>query len=256
MPEVEKDEFGRDIRPQSPPAPTNLKPTQLPPPETAPMPPNDQISISQEKPSVAETSTHSSEALASEQSMQKEPENFDLTTADFSSPSSWEALATLWQSNYGYFPSTEELMGFVMSRGMGGSDVPSQSGAQHGWSNPEWVPQDTSVEQVWKGQSRGRGRGGSRGNYSRSGRGSGHNHSDSIHQGQWGNTRAGYEGQDSDAIVLSGPSSMDDNNTDQLPSPQSGLPVEGQGLTGGLGGKMQRVGDKWVFVRDSTSVVP
>jgi len=260
---IEKDEFGRDIRPPSPdtpksaptpPDPAVAVPAQPPPPvpslESGSPVTNNAMSISEKKTSIAAANTPNTIVASNSNSKQLEEVKFDVTTADFSLPSSWEALAKMWEANYGYCPSTEELMAFVMARNMAGA-VASQSGGQQMWTNQSWPGSGTS------GQSWQAGAGG-QGNYSQAGQ-MGYGYGS---QAQWGYTNTAFE-PNSDAVVLGGGTGESVDNgekpasgnsaIDQTAAPQAESKSEGgQSGGGGLPGKMQRVGDKWVFVRDSS----
>lgn len=243
-PEPGKDEFGRDIRPASPSpeAPADI-PTQPPPlPPAAPVvrtqtvepPPaaltsnHDQMSLT---PSVdANTSSRAPDAVVvpNEIPSQQGLENFSLATFDFTAPSSWEALGKMWQVTHGYLPSTEQLMEFVMSGGA--AVVASQQQQQQpewnggpGWGGIQTGPQPRRGARGRGGFSRGRGYGG--GNFARDGE---------RWQSDMGET---------DAIVLGG------GDTDAMMVESADSSEKG----GGLGGRMQRVGEKWVFVRDPIS---
>ncbi|KAJ7504290.1 hypothetical protein B0H11DRAFT_510253 [Mycena galericulata] len=241
VPEAGKDEFGRDIRPASPSPvpPANNIPTQSPPPpplgvrtQTVESPPaaaltsnHDQMSLT---PSVdANTSSRAPDAaivsnkIPSAQGM----ENFSLATFDFTAPSSWEALGKMWQVTHGHPPSMEQLMEFVMSGGVMGPQ-PQQQRPPEWTGGPSWgaVPTGPPPRRGTRG----------RGGFSR-GRG--------YYGG--GNARDGQERWHSDmgetdAIVLGG------GGEDTTMVEESAQPEKG----GGLGGRMQRVGEKWVFVRD------
>ncbi|KAF7370518.1 hypothetical protein MSAN_00683800 [Mycena sanguinolenta] len=259
-PEPGKDEFGRDIRPASPsPEPSaanNGIPAQPPPPaassaaaapavvrteEPVEPPPaaaltsnHDQMSLT---PSVdANTSSRAPDAAVvvpnEVPSQQQGMENFSLATFDFTAPSSWEALGKMWQVTHGVLPSTEQLMAFVMSGGVmtgPAAGVPNQQQL----SQTEWTG-----GHAWGGGSAGmqpgrgiRGRGGfSRGRGRAYGGGFARDGQDRWHS-DMGQT---------DAIVLGG------GDTDAMEV--EGADVPGKG--GGGGGRMQRVGEKWVFVRD------
>ncbi|KAG6865330.1 hypothetical protein C0991_003430 [Blastosporella zonata] len=259
-PSAGKDEFGRDIRPQSPEngntpppkpdipqTPHELSPahasTITPPASTSETPfPTTEPTVD---PSAALTSNHDRMSLspliaantsssipsapiaANTVSAQHGLEKFNPMTFDFTSPASWEALGKMWQVTNGYLPSTEELGQFVMSGGQApfaSTPAPVQV--------PTW--QSTPNHQGWRGRGRGRGgfnRGGFYGNVRDA-------------QDEWGQE----ETQGTDAIVLGGGSDpgfeaityTDSNSADQ---------VHG----GGTGGRMQRIGDKWVFVREPVS---
>jgi protein NRD1 len=155
-------------------------------------------------------------------------ENFSLATFDFTAPSSWEALGKMWQVTHGYLPSTEQLMEFVMSGGA--AVVASQQQQQQpewnggpGWGGIQTGPQPRRGARGRGGFSRGRSYGG--GNFARDGE---------RWQSDMGET---------DAIVLGG------GDTDAMMVESADSSEKG----GGLGGRMQRVGEKWVFVRDPIS---
>ena len=149
------------------------------------------------------------ESRSGETGATKGPGGFDLTTFDFTSPASWEALGKAWEATNGVTPTQEMLMQFVMmsSMGMGmgmgigmggfGVEQPQNQweGAQgsEGWSagGPGW--NDGDVEVVGETQ--------------------------------------GQEKPDVEAIDLDGDS-----------------PVLGERSVGSTG-KMQKIGDRWVFVR-------
>ncbi|KAH7926054.1 hypothetical protein BV22DRAFT_1010056, partial [Leucogyrophana mollusca] len=213
------------------------------------------IPVSEPLPTVAantsaqRTESHTSSSAASQPKL----DQFDITTFDFTAPSSWEALGKMWQATYGYPPSQEELMQFIMAGGAAAAaPVAGQlGGAQTGqWMEGGW---NGSVVQGGHGY-RGTGRGGrGRGGYTRGGHGGsfGHgNYQDSERRGY----NAGYD-QHSDAIVLGGDSDGQDDSAgatmqlhtgdqNQLQENNSSMP---QAV--GTGGRMQRVGDKWVFVK-------
>ncbi|KAF8216614.1 hypothetical protein K438DRAFT_1703646 [Mycena galopus ATCC 62051] len=260
-PEPGKDEFGRDIRPASPsPEPSMngiqaqpTQPTQPSPPPAAP-PPVVRTETVEPPPAAALTSNHDQMSLTPSvdantssrapdaavvvsnkiPSQQQGMENFSLATFDFTAPSSWEALGKMWQVTNGYLPSTEQLMAFVMSGGVmsgGAAGVPNQQPLpQTEWAGGQgWSGGGGGQQPRRGGRGRGgfsRGRGGYGGNFARDGQGW---HSD------MGET---------DAIVLGG------GDTDAMDvTPESPGSTEKTG-GGGPGGRMQRVGEKWVFVRD------
>ncbi|KAJ7446765.1 hypothetical protein FB451DRAFT_787082 [Mycena latifolia] len=235
--EAGKDEFGRDIRPPSPsPEPPSDIATQPPPPpppvvrtQSVEPPPaaaltsnHDQMSLT---PSVdANTSSRAPDAaiVSNKIPSQQGMENFSLATFDFTAASSWEALGKMWQVTHGYLPSTEQLMEFVMS---GGAAVVPQQQQQPGWAagGQGWggIPSNPQPRRGARGRggfTRGRGSGG---NFARDG------------QERW------HDMGQTDAIVLGG------GDTDVAMPEDAGPPEKG--------GRMQRVGEKWMFVRDSGS---
>ncbi|KAJ7066531.1 hypothetical protein C8F01DRAFT_1123607 [Mycena amicta] len=247
-----KDEFGRDIRPASPsPEPPDdivdvVVPAQPPvaaaananvtsPP--APFASNHESQMSLPPSVDANTSSRPAAAVPSKASaggggqQQGDLASFDLTTFNFTSPASWEALGKIWQASVGTAPTMEELMQFVMSGGMaaGGGQQQTQPPAQQQWSGHGGHSSWRGQQQQGYNRGGGRGRGGfSRG---RGGYGGG---------GDW------QDNSGTDAIVLGG--GDDSEYTDAGPTQQV---TEGSGAAGG--GKMQRVGEKWVFVRDSVT---
>ncbi|TFK64110.1 hypothetical protein BDN72DRAFT_846907 [Pluteus cervinus] len=255
-PALGKDEFGRDIRTESPEPSLPKSPqkksnsphqeemhqdraipstsTDTHDVESAPALANnhDRMSIT---PLVAgDTSSNNSNASFVSNTLSAEPgmESFDMTTFDFTSPSSWEGLGKMWQVTNGYTPSAEELMQFIM---MGGhvpvvSQVEDDGQAWSGWGGH-------SGQQRRGG--RGRGHGGFRGRGGHSSYGKGRDDMDANHGAGWGQD---FGHDQTDAVVLGGGSSMEAEQ-DYVMEPSS--------TTGsGTGGRMQKVGDKWVFVRE------
>jgi protein NRD1 len=251
----QRDEFGRDIRPQSPEEAEELAqplnvPASIEQGKAAPAIAGNQISsVPQQTPSVvaANTSTqiHSPPAAVTSQ---PGLDKFDMSTFDFTASSSWEALGKMWQVTYGYLPSQEELMQFVMSGGIIASAaaagmIPGQyqgmMGIGEGWSQ--------SGAGQWAGAA-----GVVAGGYPNQGDGPGYGSGNARNnQQQRGGYKAmGYQ-QNSDAIVLGGGDVSSEGEAMQVESPppvDQASPLSGEG---GLGGRMQRVGDKWVFVRDT-----
>lgn len=251
----QKDEFGRDIRPQSPEEAEELAqppivPASVEQSKAAPAIAGNQISsVPQQIPSVvaANTSTqiHSPPtAVTSQPGLDK----FDMSTFDFTASSSWEALGKMWQVTYGYLPSQEELMQFVMSGGIIASAaaagmIPSQYQGMMG------IGQDWS--QSGAGQWTGAGGGVVAGGYPNQGDGPGYGSGNvRNNQQQRGGYKAmGYQ-QNSDAIVLGGGDVSSEGEAMQVESPPPMDQASGEGASGG---RMQRVGDKWVFMRDTIS---
>ncbi|KAJ8095249.1 hypothetical protein PM082_010472 [Marasmius tenuissimus] len=142
-------------------------------------------------------------------------EHFDPTTFDFTSPMAWQTLGEMWQVSNGTMPSAEQLMQFVMSMGMAAMN-PQVNGMGQDWNQSAGWNNGSAYQS--EPQSRGRGTWAGRGGHSSRGRG-GYN---------------SYGGGQSEARVVAGEdsSALNDNNS-------------------GTGGRMQRVGDRWMFVRDS-----
>lgn len=180
-------------------------------------------------------------------------EAFDWNTFDYTSPASWESLGEAWNASHGYLPSQDELMQyFMMISSSMGSTYPV-SGQYDMQQNQQWAGQQ---QQSW-----GRGRGGR-------GRGRGYGDYGQSHSYGYGNGRGGSRGpgrgfdQETDALTLVG---GDD-------TPPYGGPQDGQGWqeeggydahqppmedvdedAGGNGGRMQKLGDRWVFVKADAS---
>lgn len=245
---TQKDEFGRDIRQQSPGEPVEEIPAQPPvlPSSVdrsvpAPAIAKNQIpSVPQQTPSdpAANTSSQIHSAPTAEKSSQPGLDKFDMSTFDFTASSSWEALGKMWQVTYGYLPSQEELMQLVMSGGLiaraaAAGIIPGQYpggvGMQQGWHQPGGAQ--------WGGlPNQGGGPGYGQGNVR-------------YNQQQKGGYNSGYQ-QGTDAIVLGGGDESDGSamQVDLSASTAQAISPSGEG---GPGGRMQRVGDKWVFVRDA-----
>ena len=222
----DKDEFGRDLRATSasPSISTSVEDTQALAPmdssvdPTAGIAADNHIPVSEPLPLVAAgTSAQSTEtdtrSPASQQ--QRGLDRFDVNTFDATSPSSWEALGNLWQTSYGYPPSQEELMQFVMAKSMAIAGIANGgfNGAQGGqWQQGNWEEHGSQYGGGWQG-----GRGGHTG-------GQGH----------------GHVTEQSDAIVLNG----------DYDEQEHGEVQDSSG--GGRGGRMRRVGDKWMFVKEES----
>lgn len=257
-----KDEFGRDIRASSnsPSRSMSVEDTQALAPmdssvdPTPGVPPDYHTPVTDQLPSVAaSTSAQSTEThTPNSASQQQQPgvDEFDINTFDATAPSSWEALGNLWQTTYGYPPSQEELMHFVMSKSMAAAGVANGglNGAQEGqWQQGNWEEEHGSQRGGWRG---GRGRGSYTG-----GRGGHGNYRDG---GGYANVTE--DSEPSCAIVLNGdvePSDspeaedhpMAQNHSDE-PSELHDSMANAEQTGGSGGGRMQRVGDKWMFVRD------
>ncbi|KAF9006109.1 hypothetical protein BDQ17DRAFT_1423815 [Cyathus striatus] len=238
--EAGKDEFGRDLRPESP---DNLLP---------PITPNGSDSV--ESPtfvdkstldsSPALTSSHtqrsmspsvaantssnnpSEHSISSTELLQPGLEQFDLATFDFTSSSSWETLGKMWQVTNGYLPSTEQLMQFVIS-------CQAATAPQAGWNS--WGATSPSG-QAWGSK-------GERGGFARDegfANGNGRNGTEKP----W-NQDTHYP---TDAVVLGEPDTS-------LVCTSEDVQQSDNRSSGVGGGRMQRIGDKWVFVRDALTNV-
>ncbi|KAF5338407.1 hypothetical protein D9611_012490 [Ephemerocybe angulata] len=203
-------------------------------------------------------------------------DKFDFSTFDMTSPTSWEALGKMWQVTYGIMPAGEQLMQFVVS---GGTMRPEVGQADAVGMAQQQVQQQQVRQQVpqqvqsfisgdeekleYGGGYSGRGRGGGgrgwRGGYGggrgRGGGGGGYNNGyGNARMGQ--NNSWGYDDQGTDAIVLGGGDESPVNYSQNYQQDQYSVGMDnGSHMSpqsaggGGNSGKMQRVGDKWVFTR-------
>jgi protein NRD1 len=237
--DAEKDEFGRDIRPQSPQTDSipvsnseSMKPSVSAPVDDPVPDPSPAVTSNHERMSLVAANTSSSTTsvfiVSNEVSSTKAGmENFDPKTFDPTSPESWQVLGKMWQVTYGYTPSTEQLMQFVFAAAAGQASVSGQLG----------INQDgaTSSAQAWGGTGRGRG------GFNR-GRGTfEHGNARNAHE-HWTHDSS----QTTDAVVLggtTGPEAEVPGEDDSQMNPAS------PNRSVGSGGRMQRIGDKWVFVR-------
>ena len=266
-----KDEFGRDIRPESPDQEppshiTHSRPTMA----SASVPgPSSVASIDDG----SEHPTDRSSALGQTASTSTAPTSsptdsaqndvgldaFDITTFNPTEASSWEALGKAWTATHGYAPSQEELMQLVMGNMMAVANQyemqmqqqPQQQGIQTWTSDDE--PQNWNRGQT----SRGRGRGS-------------FTHGNSRGGGQWGHSGDRREDdRGTDAVTLGGGDDNDVNMSGYNGGYEGGWGDDQQQYGGnwsgggadqdyasqrdrndeGPGGRMQKVGGKWVFVR-------
>ena len=236
-----KDEFGRDIRPQSPhsKSPSVVRETSLP----APSSPTSIIKPRVESRSSPAVTTNLdqksvSPLVTADDAASNKPsaplvsntvpysglgmDSFDLSTFDYTSPTSWEALGKRWQVTNGYLPSTEQLIQFVISCGTGQMSFSELSNSNQqqsvGFTNQSWGEEQPSGSGFPYGNGR------------------------NIHQA-------------TDAIVLGGDDTNSPKNT-LISSGQQPTPALHESQTSGSSsGRMQKVGDKWVFVRGSTTDV-
>ncbi|KAH9036435.1 hypothetical protein EDB84DRAFT_1437675 [Lactarius hengduanensis] len=230
------DEFGREIRPSSD--------------DDRSMTPDDLKQGPPQSPPVI-----SSVGLTSAPTRKRSKlQSFDYSAFDPTSPASWGSLGKAWAATNGRSPTQEELMMFVMefTIGMAGQAPPSvppvQAGPQAGYG--------------WMGEPRGgppRGRGAFRG---RGGRG-GFAHNAGGGQKRWDVGGDAYAENETDAIVL-GEHTNNQNGSDWAQgsheqaqaSPDGDDDGDGEQMESGgstAGGRMQKVGDNWVFVRDDGS---
>jgi len=140
-------------------------------------------------------------------------DNFDLSTFDYTAPTSWEALGKMWQVTYGHLPSTEQLIQFVISCGAGQKSFPEPSNSQQQSAGQSWGEQGEQLN-------------------------------------GYGNSRNMTPA--TDAIVLGGGDTDNPQNISISSGPKS---TQESQISVSSSGRMQRVGDKWVFVRGSTTDV-
>lgn len=179
-------------------------------------------------------------------------QSFDYSAFDPTSPTSWDSLGKAWAATNGRSPSQEELMMFVMEFTIGmASQAPPSVPPMQG------KPQ---AEYGWTGEPRGgppRGRGGFR---ARGGRGGFAHNNSGGGQKRWDVGGDAYA-ESTDAIVLgehtnnqNGFGGEQGSHEQAQASPDSDGDGDGDGgqMESGstAGGRMQKVGDKWVFVRD------
>ncbi|KAI0042196.1 hypothetical protein FA95DRAFT_1564573 [Auriscalpium vulgare] len=259
-----KDEFGRDVRSADEQVPVGLvAERRRSPSASAPAPEVPAHSRATEQtpsdlPFVASVANGTTAVKPLDTSVGLE--TFNYATFNFTAPTSWEALGKAWHVSRGYMPSQEELMTFVMSKGMAGGPGPmavepvqvqqqQQAGA---WNGQVWMSGDTERE-GWRG---GRGRGRGRGGFSARGARGGFAYGNSRDgQGQWG-----YGGNDystsTDAIVLGGgdvPPMQPANGADHDQGAYGAEQGAGGANQVGASGSMQKVDGKWVFVRTDAS---
>ena len=190
--------------------------------------------------------------VASETGLQ----SFDYSAFDPTLPSSWEALGKAWAATNGRSPSQEELMMFVMEFTIGmASQAPPAPGVP---VPPSPMPESPQAGYGWTGEHRGgppRGRGAFR---ARGGRG-GFAHNSGGGQKRWDGGGDAYAESTTDAIVL-GEHTNDQNgfggwaqgasHEEAMASPDGDGDDGGQKGSGSTaGGRMQKVGDNWSFVR-------
>jgi len=126
----------------------------------------------------------------------------------------------MWTVTNGYPPSQEALMQFVMTQTAGAVGYGGSSGEQVGWGGSGWAGERAGGPRFV------------REDYAM--------HTDAVVLSGEGSTSLNDEEMtDGDRVVLH----------QQQPQQQTNVPT--QGRTVGSGGRMQRVGDRWVFVRDT-----
>ncbi|KAL1674066.1 hypothetical protein EV122DRAFT_293739 [Schizophyllum commune] len=263
--------------PMSPSVPANI-PSAPAPTQPQLAQPQPQLAHPHPLPQPAQTTPQAAQASPQPQPTQPQPhlgiDSFDPTTFDFTAPESWAALGQLWQTTYGVTPSGELLMQFVMEKkmqaewaaaggmGIGGMGMGQQAIGQQAMGGMGMgIGQGMGAMgmgqgmggadmggQAWRGGARGgrggfRGRGNGRGGFVHNGQaGFSHNGQAGFTHGGAGQFTHSAAGQSTDAIVLGG------DGGDTSP-PQAEASAASPTSGGGPGGRMQKVGDKWMFVR-------
>ncbi|KAG9313047.1 hypothetical protein JVU11DRAFT_6487 [Chiua virens] len=237
-----KDEFGRDIRASSnsPSRSASVEAAQALAPmdtsvdPTAGVAPDYHTLVSEQLPLVAaSTSAQSAETHTPSSASQQQPglDQFDISAFDATSPSSWEALGNMWKSTRGYTPSQEELMYFVMTGSMAAAGVADSD--PKGAQGDQWQQGEPGYGARRGGRGRGNYAGGGRGGHGNYREGGGYVNGPGVTEQAEPSTYA---------VVL---------NDDVEPSNGSAVHHQDSGEQHvGRGGRMERVGDKWVFVRD------
>lgn len=163
-------------------------------------------------------------------------------------PSSWDALGRAWNVTNGYAPSQEQLWQYVQmcSAGMNGAaysmggQYDMQQGAQWGMQEQGW-----GHGEGWRGRGRGRGRGGRGDGYAQGyGYGNGRGRGRGFDQNTDALTLAG--GDDTPSAMQQGYQGWQEEGTYYAQQPPED---DGGNAGGGKGGRMQKVGDRWVFVK-------
>ncbi|KAJ3566052.1 hypothetical protein NP233_g7244 [Leucocoprinus birnbaumii] len=249
---MRRDEFGRDIRSPSPSkSPTSNSATvhstaaspitpSTPHDPKAEFSPTSTSNDPMSRSSSIAANTFSKDPDASNTSVESNTKStsqstgldrFNMSTFDPTSPASWEALGKMWEAMNGYTPSTQELMQFMM---MGAMNNTLQS--------KDWQQQENAG--FTGGNDYGGGYSGGAASRGRGGHGGSYGNSRNNHH-EWSN---GGGHQSTDAVVLGGGEMDDEVPMDGV---EAGQPF---GDTGGRsGGRMQKVGDKWVFVRNDAA---
>jgi len=227
-----KDEFGRDIRPESPTPTGSLTQPSISPPSildprkspidasNGPHTTHDENPVTLLSSNKIPSATLDSNSNISELGL----ESFNPATFDYTSPTSWVALGKLWQVTHGCLPSQEQLVQFIVSYDTGQQMAPTFQPSNQSFNQQNYTPS-------FRGRGRGRG-------LSQAG-GSG-----------YGNGRADFDGwgkeDDSQtcAVFLGG--GEDDGGSDHGTSEQNQSSVANAG-------SMQKVGDTWKYVLGATA---
>ena len=219
-----KDEFGRDIRPGSvDPEPAPAQPASSVPTKTL----ITQVSsLAQGPTSTPQLTTASAiangahtdtampiatyESRAKDTGTAKGMDSFDFTTFDCTSPASWEALGKAWEATNGVAPTQETLMQFVMMSGM---NMGMGVGMGVGGFGTAQQPDQWEVPQNSEG---------------------------------W--DAEGMEWNDGEIGTVEETQDKGEPEGEGADQEMEGAPAPGERSVGSSG-KMQKIGDRWVFVR-------
>lgn len=221
---AEKDEFGRDIRATSESPKEVIDPPVRTPgevlkhPNNGPAQPSPPPPPPSSSPATAPSPSPSSSTFSGTESKLPGLEQFNVSTFNFTSPAAWETLGKMWLASYGTMPTTEQLMQFVMFAGT--SVDPSQMMSADSWDQSSWDSSGSSYTDGAQGELQG-------------GYGGRWNQGGPSTNGDWNNKGSSPKGMEDAA---SEPVALDENR-------------------GVGGGHMQKVGDKWIFVRGGDSAV-
>ncbi|KAF9530464.1 hypothetical protein CPB83DRAFT_810869 [Crepidotus variabilis] len=264
--EAGKDEFGRDVRPDSPsgsmasarnsprpplspnrPDSSSADPRKLTPPTSLsapvltvpPVPPQHPVpngtSIQPINPP-KNLSNSNKKTSADTLEVGIGLESFNLAVFDYTAPTSWEALGKMWQVTNKTNPTQEQLLEFVMQCTANGGQPPINTTPQ---------PSSRNFQPLGHGPTPSRGHGRGRGGFL-SGRGGPSHGNGHFVQNDWG-----YDdgSQNTDAIVLGGGDVVVGAGGQTVPDITHFAPESQTSTPVGSSGRMKKIGDTWVFVR-------
>lgn len=150
------------------------------------------------------------ESRAKDTGTAKGMDSFDFTTFDCTSPASWEALGKAWEATNGVAPTQETLMQFVMMSGM---NMGMGVGMGVGGFGTAQQPDQWEVPQNSEG---------------------------------W--DAEGMEWNDGEIGTVEETQDKGEPEGEGADQEMEGAPAPGERSVGSSG-KMQKIGDRWVFVR-------
>lgn len=239
-PSADLDEFGRDIRPQSSRDPGTASAS------------HDKIDMQlQAKLASVPSSLERSPTLGDNKASQSQPpsypkgadvgpskvplkqkglDDYDFSAFDPTSPAAWEALGSAWQVTHGYQPSAEEIMQLVMAKTMPamapmGGQIGMAQGEQWGSIGWQQYPAESGVAGSWSTST------GAQVPSSNGGR-------------SYGNVREENVASEQNKDTLE----AGEVSEEQPMSSTESAGLAGDNSVGGQG-RMQKVGDRWVFVK-------